>query len=250
MDDTLEMMKSFVDAEYDDKVVAFIDIMGVKAQIEKSEKPSDFLMYTTIMKMIKNQSFAANNLQFFAFSDCMYIIANRQDFNKVLLTLSWLAFCMLFDNSTKVGDGTENGYEDILIDNCFKVRGGITYGKVFVVPQNNMVFGTAPINAYVLEDKTAIYPRILMDDLIMKQLPPNNLDSFSAVKDEDGHYYFDFLSYVKNHVPSAAKDLAHIDKIIEYVEREIIAAGDNNHLTDQLRWYKKYLENHRSEQKE
>ncbi|MBR4485636.1 MAG: hypothetical protein IKO97_10550, partial [Erysipelotrichaceae bacterium] len=62
--------------------------------------------------------------------------------------------------------------------------------------------------------------------------------------------YFDFLSYVKNHVPSAATDLAHIDKIIEYVEKEIIAAGDNDHLTAQLCWYKKYLENHRTEQKE
>lgn len=247
MDDTLKMKKSFVDAEYENKIVAFIDIMGVKAQILKSEKPSDFLMYTTIMKMIKDQSFAADRLQFFGFSDCMYIIADKADFNKVLLAVSWLAFCMLFDNSTKVGDGTENGYEDILIDNCYKVRGGITYDKVFVVPENNMVFGSAPINAYTLEDKTAIYPRILMDDLIMKQLPSDDLDSFSAVKDEDGHYYFDFLSYVKNHVPSAAADLAHIDRIIEYVEKEIIDAGESEHLLSQLHWYIKYLESHRLE---
>ena len=50
MDDTLEMMKSFVDAEYDDKVVAIIDIMGVKAQIMKSEKKSCLLKKNTILK--------------------------------------------------------------------------------------------------------------------------------------------------------------------------------------------------------
>lgn len=47
-------------------------------------------------------------------------------------------------------------------------RGGITYGKV--VHTDKMLFGPAMNKAYSLESKTAVYPRIIIDNDVIKQI--------------------------------------------------------------------------------
>ncbi len=88
-------------------------------------------------------------------------------------------------------------YEGIMI------RGGVTIGDLY--HRNNIVYGPAMIEAYRLESKCAIYPRIIMsEDMlvigIMKTLPEQNtleeeIDYVDCLirKACDGYYYLDFL---------------------------------------------------------
>ena len=109
-------------------------------------------MYNTILYMIKRQGFERDLFQFFAFSDCMYIITDKENIQELLLALSLLSYYMLFDNSTKNYAGISNQYVGIeKVEDCYKVRGGVTFGKVLSVPQNNVVLGKGVIEAYALE---------------------------------------------------------------------------------------------------
>lgn len=51
---------------------------------------------------------------------------------------------------------------DILLNNGFLLRGGITKGEIY--HKNSLVYGPALNKAYELEHETAIYPRVILDD--------------------------------------------------------------------------------------
>ena len=81
MNSYFEDMKLLKDAEYENKVVAFIDIMGMKQLIINSEKPYDLFMYTAITATWKHCPFA-DDFKIISFSDCMYIIADKDKINR------------------------------------------------------------------------------------------------------------------------------------------------------------------------
>lgn len=65
-----ETMKSFdSDVTYKKRIVAFVDVMGMRNRIAQSSKPQDFKMYATILSMFENQPFAEGKIHISAFSD-------------------------------------------------------------------------------------------------------------------------------------------------------------------------------------
>ena len=56
MNDLLEMMRFIENAAYEEKLVAFIDIMGMSDKISSSKEPRDFLMYNTICLLYTSPS--------------------------------------------------------------------------------------------------------------------------------------------------------------------------------------------------
>ena len=256
MNDLLEMMRFIENAAYEEKLVAFIDIMGMSDKISSSKEPRDFLMYNTILYMIKRQGFERDLFQFFAFSDCMYIITDKENIQELLLALSLLSYYMLFDNSTKNYAGISNQYVGIeKVEDFYKVRGGVTFGKVLSVPQNNVVLGKGVIEAYALESKKAMYPRIIFDDKAMEIVKEKGLSDYMG-KDNDeteSFYYLDFIKFISCECGGIAHDLECIDRIIEYVEKEWEESTKLTEkepeksikLEDKLEWYINYLKKHK-----
>ena len=74
------------------------------------------------------------------------------------------------------------------------IRGGLTKGKAYI--DDSIVFGDGLIKAVELESKTAIFPRIVLDDDCFDNNTLEDLccNSFVA-KDEDERYYIDYLGY-------------------------------------------------------
>lgn len=240
------MMKHIENSKYEEKFVAFVDIMGIKNEILKSETPEDFLMYSIILYMIKKQPFCHDKLQFIAFSDCMYVITDEKYINELLLSLSLLSYYMLFDHLTKAQDIQSNRTEDLIGKNIYKVRGGITYGKVLSIDQNNLILGKAAIKAYELENNTAVYPRIILDEKALKTIESKNYSDYCITMDSDNVYYLDFILFIRNNCKSIASDIEHIGKIIENVHQEFENAlsSNNEKLAGQLLWYEEYLKKH------
>lgn len=256
-----ETMDAFSqNSKYQNRIVAFVDVMGVKDRIVKSDNPKDFKMYTTILNMFANQPFAEGKLHVSMFSDCMYIVANKEYIDLVINLLANFSHRLLFNNTPLVignPDGsfiTENHYD------CFKLRGGITFGKVFsadeeaqkrgVVLHSNILFGQGVVEAYILESKYAVYPRIIVDDkflAIMEVQGKSKSDYYLRKNDNEKYYYLDFLDYMCQGKRENSKLGPYgLDECICFVSAELEKAlcEGNAKLSGQLLWYKQYLETH------
>lgn len=256
-----ETMEAFSkDSEYQDRIVAFVDVMGIKDRITKSDKPQDFEMYTIILNMFANQPFAEEKLHISMFSDCMYIVADKEHIDLVINLLANFSHRLLFNNTPLI---TVNPDGAILSENrfdCFKLRGGITFGKIFstdeeamkkgVVLHSNILFGQGVVDAYTLESKYAVYPRIIVDDkfLTLMEERGKTISDYYLRKDEnEKYYYIDFLDYMCMGKREIADQVLYgLDECICFVSAELsnaLSAG-NARLSGQLLWYKQYLEAH------
>lgn len=71
------------------------------------------------------------------------------------------------------------------------VRGGITIGDFYI--DDTIVWGPALLRAYELEDKLAIYPRIILDETVTSVLSISTIKNDFVRVDKDG---FRFLNYM------------------------------------------------------
>ena len=167
--------------EYENRIVAFIDILGFKSLIESSEK--DIATLATIMKALEflkgkekskewnldlieieesaqlkfTETFdISQKMNCICFSDSIVvsIIANsNEEINK--------AFSTLVTNIALMGS--------ILAETGVWIRGAISYGKL-IHRKDGTIFGQALIDAYNLETQNAIYPRIIISDKLLGKL--------------------------------------------------------------------------------
>jgi hypothetical protein len=91
------------------------------------------------------------------------------------------------------------------------LRGGVVIGKL--IHQDNLILGPAMNEAYDLESKSALYPRITIDpDVMEMSARQHNLsDGLYAIKDFDyqktfeidfdNTYYIDYFAEVKEFLP-------------------------------------------------
>ena len=166
--------------EYEERFVAFIDILGFSDIVRKSERSrgSINLIYESL-KFLKGREISTNwNLQLIEIEEDAQK-RNMEEFNIVNRTN-----CTSFSDSIAVtvsyDDSNINESFSTLISNLSYVgatlmmkgilfRGGITVGNV-VHTNDGIIFGQGLIDAYQLESNSAIFPRILLSDKLIKKL--------------------------------------------------------------------------------
>ncbi len=168
------------DIEYHQGIVAFIDILGFKEIVRKSERsPKNLKTIYQSLEFLKGREIPENwNLQLVeleedtqkkglaefdisertqssAFSDSIVVsvFVNEKNINA---SLSTLIANLAFVGSKLMMDG-------ILI------RGGITLGKI-IHTETGIVFGQGLIDAYHLESRAAKFPRIILSDKLISKL--------------------------------------------------------------------------------
>ncbi|MEP3228086.1 MAG: hypothetical protein ABJN61_11645 [Flavobacteriaceae bacterium] len=174
------MIDPKIDIQYENRIVAFIDILGFKEIIKKSENDSEQLqtVYEALgflkkreipdkwnLKLIEIEEDAqkrgmrgfdiSNRTSASAFSDSIVISVQVDDEN-LDESLSTLVANLSFVGSKLISDG-------ILI------RGGLTVGKI-VHTDNGIVFGQGLIDAFHLETRAAKFPRIILSDKLINKL--------------------------------------------------------------------------------
>lgn len=230
-----------------DKVVCYIDIMGMKNKMD-DESCDDLKMVYAIQEMIAgNPDVQKDGLFISAFSDCMYIITEQENLDHLFEFVACLAYHLLVKNKT-IDEKEE--YD------CIKIRGGITYGKVLFwdeeegneqIPRLDIVSGPAVKRAYILESQKAVYPRVLVDNDLLKLLNKQQYSKFCLLPLSErinDCRYFDFLEYVS---VNKEQDMSDINNCIDFVESEMEDAlkASDARLAGKLLWYKKYLEGHK-----
>lgn len=155
-------------------VVAFIDLLGVSSAIEaESQWTLDYiwLFYKIIVEKINSRE----NIKFKIFSDNILVCKEIE---------KKCPECAILDVIYIV--------EQIELQ-MFNIGASFTRGAMvvdYLYIDNNFVYGKALINAYNLENKKAIYPRVLIDESVINLVKGK---CKYIILDNDNQYFYDFL---------------------------------------------------------
>jgi len=82
------------------------------------------------------------------------------------------------------------------------VRGGLTIGKLY--HSDGVAFGEAMVDAYRLESRVAIYPRIAVSSRIYAHIP--TAERSRIMRDVDGIWHLDYFSNILENVESTEQN--------------------------------------------
>ncbi|HCE56749.1 MAG TPA: hypothetical protein DER09_02865 [Prolixibacteraceae bacterium] len=166
--------------EYQERLVVFIDILGFSDIVRKSERsPGSINLIYESLKFLKGREISTNwDLQLIEIEE------DAQKRNMVEFNIVDRTNCTSFSDSIAVtvncDENNINESFSTLISNLSYVgatlmmkgilfRGGITIGNVVHTP-DGIIFGQGLIDAYQLESSSAIFPRVLLSDRLIKKL--------------------------------------------------------------------------------
>ena len=177
---------------YEERVLAFIDVLGFKEAIKKTEKDDSeqekiYSLLSEAQEQYKNRKpdFDENKIICNHFSDSIVVSCSINDCAGVFYIFSYILFVCAY-----------------ALQKGFLFRGAITKGKLF--HESNLIFGPALVTAVAMEKELAIYPRIIIeDDVFMamqnhlkKHLCKSDLITFNKKlfnKDFDGLLYINYI---------------------------------------------------------
>lgn len=191
--------------KYRNQIVAFIDILGFSDMIKDAQEDND-KAYTTIMKITNAiEQAVEKNLDcrllpkdkpqptdpvYRVFSDCICISSDCiEEMNSEFIDHFLFYFLM---NLLYV-------QAELTLHGIF-IRGGVTINKHFY--NDKIIFSSALVDAYKLESKKSIYPRILIHNSIIDMLRnlshEDDMKLLNAVikRDADGLVFLDYLEYI------------------------------------------------------
>ncbi|HET54078.1 MAG TPA: hypothetical protein ENN33_02555 [Ignavibacteria bacterium] len=189
--------------KYEDRIVAFIDILGFKSHLDKTtfkknnqlidneqkiaELNEALLLARKVLDIDRPESEKITKEKIVTqFSDSIVIsfpLNIQSEVFFTLLQIQWLLMNFL--------------QFDII---C---RGAISFGKL--VHNDKIIFGPALVDAYEAETKAAIYPRIILHESIIEigsifhadhHQPEHEKEEIEKIVslDSDGMYYIDYFS--------------------------------------------------------
>ncbi len=175
-----------------DHIIAYLDLLGVKNKI-KEDYLDDYLnlldkiYLETIDRLKKIQSLFESekvplleNFKIKIFSDNILLALPVDNSDEKTLT----GKCALFIMFIAVMQCHFLQYVEIL-------RGGITIDKLFI--DDKFVYGNGLLTAYYIEDNIAIYPRVIVDNKILKRIKNEDFKLLYIAQDTDCNYYINYL---------------------------------------------------------
>jgi hypothetical protein len=179
---------------YNRRYVAFLDLLGfsdmcVNRKKDCAEIKAIFndiellkLNYDSFSRIIISDE-VRNDTEFTFMSDSIIISAPCS--KEGLLFILYLSSCI----------------QNMLLLNGVLLRGGIAEGDFY--KRGNIMFGPAFISAYYLESKLAIYPRIIISNIIISTLKEKGLLKKKTVEDYVGKYK------QNSNIPVSTDDAVH-----------------------------------------
>lgn len=165
--------------KYEQRVIAFIDILGFKEIVRQSEQDTSRIeLVHSVLEYLKKLETSDNwTLRFLEIEEDAQKrgVENFDVKNKINTT----AFSDSIVVSVKVDDNVNEMASTLIVNLAYVgslllekgilFRGGITIGNI-IHKHNGIVFGQGLIDAYMLETKNAKYPRLVLSDKLIKRL--------------------------------------------------------------------------------
>ena len=233
---------------YQKAIVTFIDILGFRDLINKSEWDVVLEALNKVKESTSPVSLKGNELetddtaQVISFSDSIVRVRKIETELNIKYP-SGLLFQELISLVHAQGE---------LIDFDIIIRGGVSIGDIYIA--QNSVFGPGVIKAYDLENKYAQYPRIILDPELINEYKNNkllkakwhNIDEESGIimntlkQGDDGMWFVNYAEAIEG-------ELDDIDMYPIFLQRhkEVILAGSKhytklNHVLSKFIWMAHY----------
>jgi hypothetical protein len=189
---------------YEDRVLAFIDILGFSHSVSKTmengvENPNET---TKISNLLKNVDFHLNfDKEHFDGTPYNSKIVNQFS-DTIIISYSMTQEAGIFNIVTDISFLSASA-----LQSGFLLRGAIVCDKIYHTEER--IFGPALIKAYEMEKHLAIYPRIILDDNIIdiaKSYPISHHDPETEIKfiehfilkDFDGLNYINYFNAIES----------------------------------------------------
>lgn len=172
------------DRETEKYIVAYLDILGATNRIRESKIAQDdslnllYNLYKHTMSLASENGIKKfSDIKFKIFSDNIIIAKKVSDDinNDVLSLLGCVSNFLCSSVCDSVG---------------WLVRGGVTIGDFYI--DDMIVWGSALVRAYELEDKIAVYPRVVLDDNVVEII--TKIDADYVRRDTDGQCFLNFMT--------------------------------------------------------
>lgn len=214
---------------YAERIVAFIDILGFRALVRQlsgdSSRHTKIKQALTEIRSYKKLSVQKytdqSKLEVSVFSDSIAISGSSDDIFDVIWSAIYLQ-CRLL----ALG---------------ILVRGGISRGQT--VHTADILYGEGMLNAYDLESKVAIYPRIILDPKLLDDIEPLHRAIF-LTQDTDGLWFIDPFSLGVHScdVDALLEDgyntsVESLESLRSIIDHELSQLSDVNHLA-KWQWLK------------
>lgn len=181
----------------EEHIIAFVDLLGFRERISQKgekadEEPKQILSLLTDFMALRGEAelnTKENSLSFrpaiSAFSDHIVISYPAEQIEDIKENGS---IALLINLQKVVGL-----LASLALEKGFLIRGAVTSGKLY--HGNSIVFGAALIEAYDLERKVAIYPRVIFSNKAMALFPGLKSNSNQFLwQDFDGVYHLNYLT--------------------------------------------------------
>lgn len=214
-------------------IIAYLDMLGTTAKITQDDNYLDlyrlYTIYNSAIQQRENEVLRKSRYGKIVtkiFSDNIIMAIPLNSDNEIEDIVDLISFTAFFQNYASIA-------------NCWQLRGGITIGELFI--DNTMVWGKGLVRAYFLEDKMAIFPRIIFDQNVIRIIGEGN--KFTRC-DADGWFFLDYLNFMQ------FKDQHGNDNFAENVRKSFacqlkeIKNQDGTYQErpyQKLQWYKNYL---------
>lgn len=218
-----------------DSIVSFIDILGSSDAIKYDAEESLNVVHIAYENALKEFDELFDDKKFYPdvkiFSDNIVIAVSYS--NPHYMRSAFLAVSMM--SAMLQVEFLKHGW---------LTRGGITSGSFFA--DKIMVWGTALVKTYEIKSKIAVYPRIVIDPILIGELNLAIHGSKSPCnrwirQDKDGLFYIEYLSSCLKNVE------IFLIKLLELVETKISEKHDNTRICQKWLWLSNYVKERLSE---
>lgn len=193
-------------------VIAYIDLLGTSERIKKDYEYKEFLKiqnaYEQMKKIYTEGWMKQENIKVKFFSDNIIIAREvTVDNNESISFLINQMNCLAAD------------FQFVFLICRVPTRGGLTVGELFI--DDTFVWGTGLLRAYELENKIAVFPRIVIDPLLLDTVISEYANNVKTYRIDGGLPIVDCFSLINDNGTLEETKKAVKDLLSEASERTV-----------------------------
>ena len=225
---------------YTNMLIAYLDVLGIKKLIEDNRKGNEHIAIDKIEEMRKivntsyNISDSIEEFNYLHISDSFVFVCKPKSIISLIELLATI--------------------QTRIINECnFLLRGAITIGDAIIREDGKFIIGPAYIQAFQLQEDNAIYPRIIADKSVVKQLIKQLNKSNESIdkylkQDSDKEYFIDYIKVYMDSEELKKTDITitlRRENIFSYLNNDFDKYyEDNNHnISQKYGWVIQYYKN-------
>lgn len=173
--------KTIEDRTYSKKLIAFLDVLGITNLVKENVDGNEYKAINKIEEIQKIVKTTSRSLM----NDGDFYIINISDSFVFVGEPAVLKDLLIILASIQIR----------IIHECnFLLRGAVTIGDAIITDEGNYLIGPAYLEAFRLQDKNAIYPRIILDNSVLEEIKDTAYFKEYIFVDKDKEHYLNYVN--------------------------------------------------------